>query len=179
MAFEKGNIPWNKNKKSYKDMRITLKCLKCDNSFKAYGYRRAKYCSYKCFWGNLIGKPHGHKTNPGGYKILKGHNAKEKHWNWKGGISTEDRLERVKFKREIQKLIFERDNFTCQMCGIKGVALQVDHIQPWAEYVELRFSMDNCRTLCMNCHYFITFGKSMPNTVKTWGHNLLEGGKQP
>jgi hypothetical protein len=57
----------------------------------------------------------------------------------------------------------------------RGVNLHVDHIQPWAEYVEGRFDMNNCRTLCVKCHYKITFGKEMPETIISWGHNLLEG----
>ena len=98
--------------------------------------------------------------------------------HWKGGIkrshkNSSDRSQRVIFRREIQKLVFERDDYTCQICGDRGIALQVDHIQSWKEYVELRFNMDNCRTLCQKCHYKITFGKPMPLTIKTWGHNLL------
>lgn len=91
--------------------------------------------------------------------------------NWKGGISSKNYLERRLFQRTIQKLVFERDNYTCQMCGKRGVALQVDHIQPWSEYVELRFSMENCRTLCDKCHYKITFGREMPEKIKNWGQN--------
>lgn len=49
--------------------------------------------------------------------------------------------------------------------------LQVDHIQSWTEYIELRFEMNNLRTLCMECHYFITFGKKKPENV-VWGHNF-------
>lgn len=98
--------------------------------------------------------------------------------NWKGGTQSQDRLERVKFQKTIQKKVFERDNYTCQICGIRGGWLQVDHIQSWAEYVKLRFSMKNCRTLCMDCHYLITFGKKKPKNL-VWGHNLshykLEG----
>ena len=103
--------------------------------------------------------------------------SKEKHWNWKGGISKKDRLERLKFRQQIQKEVFERDNYTCQMCGNKGVALQVDHIQSWKDYVELRFDINNCRTLCADCHYEITYGKKKPNDIKSWGHNLkhIEG----
>lgn len=59
------------------------------------------------------------------------------------------------------------------MCGQRGVALQVDHIQPWAEYVELRFDINNCRTLCQGCHYQITFGKPIPSNVRAWGHNFI------
>jgi len=92
--------------------------------------------------------------------------------NWKGGITNKDNLQRGIFKRYIQKKVFERDNYTCQLCGKRGVKLQVDHIQSWKDYVELRFCIDNCRTLCMDCHYFITFGKTKPKEVKTWGHNF-------
>ena len=91
--------------------------------------------------------------------------------NWKGGIVSKEKLERNKFKVKIQKLIFERDDYTCQLCRQKGRDLQVDHIQSWAEYVELRFSMDNCRTLCMDCHYLITFGRPKPKNI-VWGHNF-------
>jgi hypothetical protein len=90
---------------------------------------------------------------------------------WKGGITSADKIEREKFVHTMQKRVFERDNYTCQFCGERGGYLQVDHIQSWAEYIELRFSMDNCRTLCMDCHYFITFNKPKPKNV-IWGHNL-------
>ena len=71
----------------------------------------------------------------------------------------------------MQKLIFERDGYKCQMCD-SGGDLQVDHIASWAEFKELRFDPDNCRTLCAKCHYEITFKKPMPENIKTWGHNL-------
>ncbi len=98
----------------------------------------------------------------------------EKSYLWKGGITPFNHAQRVLFKNTMQKLILERDRYTCQMCGIKGVALQVDHIQSWTDYVELRFDMNNCRTLCTKCHYKITFGKEMPKYIKTWGLNLKE-----
>lgn len=94
---------------------------------------------------------------------------------WQGFKRSRDYLERRKFKQQMQRMVFERDNYTCQMCG-SGGDLQVDHIQSWSEYIELRFSMDNCRTLCVKCHYKITFGKPMPKNIKGWGHNFLKGG---
>ena len=107
-------------------------------------------------------------------KGLKGYLAGEKHYNWKGGVTSLDYRQRRYFKKSIQKKVFERDNYTCQLCGLRGVDLQVDHIQSWSEYVELRFDINNCRTLCAKCHYKITFGREMPETIKGWGHNLLE-----
>jgi len=57
-----------------------------------------------------------------------------------------------------------------------GGKLQVAHIMSWADYPELRFNLDNCRTLCMACHYFETFGRELPEDVTTWGHNLSHKG---
>lgn len=91
---------------------------------------------------------------------------------WKGGITTEGRKQRMKFRETVQKKVFERDGYTCQLCGQEGGKLQVDHIQSWADYAEGRFDINNCRTLCMDCHYAITFGKPMPQEVRAWGHNL-------
>lgn len=102
----------------------------------------------------------------------KGKTAGENNPAWKGGKRSADYIERRKFQRSIQKKVFERDNYTCQLCTARGVDLQVDHIQSWAEYVELRFDINNCRTLCMKCHYQITFGKPMSPTVRAWGHNF-------
>ncbi len=96
----------------------------------------------------------------------------ENNHNWKGGTQSKDRIERVKFGKTIQKKVFERDDYTCQLCGERGGKLQVDHIQSWAEYIELRFDINNCRTVCMACHYQITFGRPMPEEVTSWGHNL-------
>jgi hypothetical protein len=92
------------------------------------------------------------------------------------GKTSINKRERARFRNSIQKLVFERDNYTCQLCGIKGVILQVDHIQSWADYIELRFEINNCRTLCVKCHYKITYGKPLPKSIKSWGRNLSKGG---
>lgn len=48
--------------------------------------------------------------------------------------------------------VFRMDNFCCQLCGARNVRLQADHIVPWSKSVELRYSVDNGRTLCIPCH---------------------------
>ena len=96
--------------------------------------------------------------------------------NWKGGVTPNSKMERIKFRTTLQKKVFERDNYTCQLCGETGGYLQVDHIQSWADHVDKRFDISNCRTLCMSCHYFITYGRPMPAYVGTWGHGMLERG---
>jgi 5-methylcytosine-specific restriction endonuclease McrA len=92
---------------------------------------------------------------------------------WRGGITKKNQMERVKFRKQIQPKVFARDNYTCQICEEYGVSLQVDHIKSWKDYPELRFELDNCRTLCMACHYYITFKRKMPAGI-VWGHNFKQ-----
>lgn len=58
---------------------------------------------------------------------------------------------RVEYK-EWRRKIFERDNYTCQICGEKGKRLNADHILSWKDYPDLRYDLDNGRTLCVKCH---------------------------
>lgn len=171
----------SRSKKKYK-------CFSCEKFFLRYPIhveKRGKYgvfCSLTCYWKSKKGKTTwlskqmkpGIRFNTGRTHFKRENMLGEKHWNWKGGITSKERLERVRFQHTMQKDVFERDNYACQICEAKG-DLQVDHIQKWSEYVKGRFDMNNCRTLCAKCHYQITFGKPMPESVQGWGHNLLGG----
>jgi formate-dependent nitrite reductase cytochrome c552 subunit len=81
------------------------------------------------------------------------------HWkgkdvpNWRGGVSSQNDLIRHSTEYKLWRTaVFTRDNFTCIWCGYKGNKLNADHIKSFAEYPELRFAIDNGRTLCINCH---------------------------
>lgn len=136
--------------------KVRLYCNRCNTEFmKPPSQSHQKFCSQKCSSEYLS-------------IAYKGSGGS----NWKGGITPLGKQQRRLFRQTILKSVLERDNYTCQLCGIRGGDLQVDHIQSWAEYVELRFSTDNCRTLCMSCHYQVTFGKPMPPTITNFGRNL-------
>ncbi len=84
-----------------------------------------------------------------GQMDLKG----EKSPAWKGGVSTINHCIRNSFQyAKWRKAIFERDNYTCQECHDRGGKLHADHIKPFAYYPELRFELNNGRTLCVPCH---------------------------
>jgi len=142
------------------------KCSICEKELSTYTAKKCGDCSKRQNSGEnhyLYGKKRPYMSG-------------ENHPNWKGGLTSENKLEREKFRNTIQKTVLERDDYTCQMCHERGGDLQVDHIQSWKDYVELRFDINNCRTLCMACHYKITFGRELPDNVSSWGHNFSQRG---
>lgn len=90
----------------------------------------------------------------------------EKNPRWKGGSGTIRRqlMQQIEY-RLWREAVFERDDYTCQMCLSRGTRIHADHIKPWATYPELRYAIDNGRTLCIPCHYFVTYGKEIPQGV--------------
>ena len=82
-----------------------------------------------------------------------------KHNFWKGGITPNHRLIRTTLRYKIwRENVFKRDNYTCQWCGArsgngKRVYLNADHIQLFSIHTNLRFDVNNGRTLCKSCHY--------------------------
>lgn len=82
---------------------------------------------------------------------------------WKGGVSAVNRTKRQNIMSSMEyKLwrtsVFERDGYTCIWCGFKGY-VEADHIKPFALFPELRFAIDNGRTLCKPCHNSVTYVK--------------------
>ncbi len=77
----------------------------------------------------------------------------ENHPNWRGGITLPNKAARQTVEYKLwRKAVFERDDYTCQNCWVKGVVLHADHIKPFAYFPELRTVIDNGRTLCVPCH---------------------------
>ena len=77
----------------------------------------------------------------------------QNHYNWKGGVTSNNLIIRNSLEYRLwRESVFERDNYTCRFCGTRGGKLNADHIKPFAYFPELRFAIDNGRTLCVNCH---------------------------
>ena len=73
--------------------------------------------------------------------------------NWRGGVTPINQIIRTSKEYKLwRKAVFERDNYTCQKCDTKGGVLNADHIKRFSQYPELRFSLENGRTLCIDCH---------------------------
>lgn len=89
-------------------------------------------------------------------------NTGEKNNLWKGGITPINAKIRTSLEYKLWRTaVFERDNYICIWGGKEhGNKLVADHIKPFADYPELRFAIDNGRTLCENCHKTTnTYGK--------------------
>lgn len=76
--------------------------------------------------------------------------------NWKGGVSDENhRIRTSKEYREWRAKVFQRDKFTCQICGQVGGELNAHHIKHFSKDKAKRLSVDNGITLCAECHRLV------------------------
>ena len=57
----------------------------------------------------------------------------------------------------LRQMVFERDNWTCQICGktIKDGQLHCHHMDPVAQNPMFQNDMDSCITLCKGCHKMV------------------------
>ena len=77
----------------------------------------------------------------------------DKPGGFKGANSNEVMLIRNSAEmRKWKKLVFARDNYTCQNCGCVVGTLNAHHIKPFSAFQELRFDVSNGITLCRKCH---------------------------
>lgn len=134
--FKKGQLGCNSGHWKGGNTKILRICKQCKDEFRAWNSEikrgRAKFCSRKCWedWNRLSNNS-----------------------SWRGGITPINITIRMSLEyKNWRKQVFERDNYTCQLCGKMGGNLNADHIKPFSLFIELRFDMNNGRTLCVPCH---------------------------
>jgi hypothetical protein len=85
-----------------------------------------------------------------GYRIL-----------YRGGVKKGSNRPNAKEWAEIRAHVFERDNYTCTYCGLRGVALQCDHVHPISRGGSNDLS--NLTTACAKCNM-----SKHDKTVEEW-----------
>lgn len=147
----KGNIPWNKNK--------TGIFIGDKNPF--YGKKHTEESinkmseSHKGCVSPMKDKHHSEATKLKWSKIRTGKQKGASNPAWKGGVTPLNKL--IRRTKEYLKWainIYKRDKYICQECGIKCNAGNIiaHHIYNFADFPELRFSINNGITLCRSCH---------------------------
>ena len=72
---------------------------------------------------------------------------------WRGGITPINFKIRHSVEYKLwRESVFKRDNYTCISCGQVGGKLNADHVKPFSLFPDLRFDINNGRTLCVPCH---------------------------
>lgn len=174
MGRKKGSVPWNKGLKYSKELKSKLNLDGLDIGRKKGIKKPGLSKNNPMFKKEVVDKV---KNNPAVQKnwFRKGHipwtkgkkgihfspetefkegvTTGESHPSWKGGITPINKRIRSsnRFKNWRRK-IFERDNYTCQMCKKRGEKLHANHIKKFSEYKALRFDINNGITLCKFCH---------------------------
>ena len=86
-------------------------------------------------------------------KAHRGTNIGENNYNWKGGVSTKNMVDRSSsFWKECKAKVLKRDNYKCVICGVNNKKLQAHHLKSFSDYPKLRFDISNGVTICKNCH---------------------------
>lgn len=69
-------------------------------------------------------------------------------------LTDDERLIRrnIPAMRDWRRAIYERDNYTCDICGSRGGALNAHHLNSWADHPNERYDLDNGITLCRVDH---------------------------
>lgn len=164
----------------YKE-RIIKKCKNCEKKFEVLPSRNfRKFCSPKCFRDYNLGKPRkgkhlkgeGHPSfgkhpskntkekmkiaklkNPTRYwlnkerpELRKTDIEKSKWREFRGQLST-----RTEYKQWV-RAVFEKDDYTCQKCKIRGERLNAHHIFNFRDYFFKGLKKENGITLCETCH---------------------------
>ena len=114
---------------------------------------------YRCSCGTIDYKDFSHfqrgqRCDECLHKFRVENNTKERHPQWNHNLTDEERIIKRNYSeyREWVQKIYQRDNYTCQCCGKRGITLNAHHIESYADNPDLRLDINNGATLCEECH---------------------------
>ena len=163
--FKKGMTPWNKNKKGIVSQETRDKMSKSakkrppmtEETRRKFSEARKRLPNY------MEGKKHTEETKK---KMSESHRG-DKSSFWRGGITKLAAKIRGCFKyRQWRSDVYQRDDYTCCICGVKGGKLHADHIKTFSLILrenniitlkqaiecEKLWNINNGQTLCVPCH---------------------------
>lgn len=114
-----------------------------------------------------LGKKMPPRTKEHRESLAVHHRGEKSHW-WKGGkTELSKQIKNTQLYKDWRKAIFERDDYTCQFCKVRGTQdLAPDHIDPFSKILDRNniktteeakmctelWNINNGRTLCHACH---------------------------
>lgn len=137
--MSKNNTGENSNSWKGGDIEIT-----CDYCMKIYTTAISKYNSYT-----------NHFCSRGCLSLWMSDNLSgENSHNYNPNLTDEERSigRFIPGYQEWRKAVYERDDYTCQMCGKNGGTLNAHHIESYNNNKELRTELSNGITLCEDHH---------------------------
>jgi hypothetical protein len=78
----------------------------------------------------------------------------ENHPGWKGGTGKPEHEKKRCHTNYInwRRFVFERDGYSCAVCGGAKPRINAHHILEWSKYPDKRYDVDNGVTLCTKHH---------------------------
>lgn len=160
-------------------------CLNCKKEFRRSPSSNAIYCSKQCCNLSSDRRENARKnmvlqmsdpvkrsrflqgiakrTSDPSWRASKHFQKGALHPRYKG--NARNRYEDYEYKKW-RKEVYQRDQYSCQRCGAKGVALEAHHVQHWATHPELRYEVSNGISLCLLCHATVHGREFKPRTYK-------------
>lgn len=175
--------PWNKGVPMSEEQKIKLRghriqqaqreCATCHKHFTVQPsrlkYSKCEYCSKECMVPWNKGKKGAQAAWNKGRPISEDQKVKLRgprpHTRVIGTDKRKERhMEMARYEyKEWRKAVFEKNNYSCVLCGVIGGKLEADHIKPWAIFPDERYNVSNGRTLCKSCH----------RGTDTWGRKSI------
>ena len=156
------------------------KCLNCLVEYKSKPSINKKFCSRHCYFEGKrkgliiinkdfyknplflerqrISQLKYYKLHPEKRLLISKKMSGVNSPRWKGGITAERmRIYNSLEWKNWRRMVFVRDDWTCQKCGKRSskkqyVRIEAHHIKPFSLYYDLRFDIKNGLTLCKECH---------------------------